>query len=149
MAILRFRTIKLIIAALVALALFAPAGATFAAEETGTGTLTAKGVGLVRLEGSGTLTINRGAGNVWVTGDATIQTSGKGRKTILADGTIRLTGYSGIITITGEDLVIRVEGGAIDLSATGKGNVLLKGKGSYSTASSSGTWTKVGITIGF
>jgi len=141
--------LKVMIAMVVALALLAPSGAAFAAEENGTGTITAKGVGFARIEGNGTVTINRGAGAVWVTGATDIQTSGRGRRTILADGTIRLTGYSGAITITGEQLVVKIEGGTIDLTAIGTGSVLLKGRGSYSVGDITGAWTKAGLTVGY
>jgi hypothetical protein len=145
----QFKWLMVMIGMLVALALLAPSGAAYAAEEEGTGTITAKGVGFVRIEGSGTVTINRGAGAVWVTGTTDIQTSGRGRKTLLPDGTIRLTGYSGAITVTGEHILVKIEGGAIDLTATGTGSVLLKGKGSYSVGDTTGPWTKAGVTIGY
>lgn len=144
-----FSWLKIMIALAMALALLAPAGAAFAAEEQGTGTLTAKGVGFVRVEGSGTLTISRGAGVIWVTGATDIQTSGRGRKTTMADGTIRLTGYTGAISITGEQVVVKIEGGAINLTASGAGSVLLKGKGSYTVGDTTGAWTKAGVKIGY
>lgn len=142
--------LRLMLAALVALTLggvaVAPAAA---AEATGSGTLTAKGVGTARIEGSGSVVIAGGAGTVWVNGADTITTEGKGRRTTLADGTVRLTGYSGRITIAGEELVVRVAGGAIELTATGTGSVVLAGKGTYSAGGKSGAWAKNGVTVTF
>jgi hypothetical protein len=138
---------KVLVGMLVGFALLAPSSAAFAAEQSGTGTITAKGVGYARIEGNGTVVVKHGAGTIWVTGASDIQTSGRGRKTTLADGTIRLTGYSGDITITGTALVVRIEGGAINLSASGTGSALLKGRGSYTAGELTGTWAKAGVTV--
>lgn len=140
---------RLIAATLLTMALLAPSGAALAAEEQGAGTITARGAGYVRLEGGGMVTIGRGAGVVWVTGAEEIKTEGRGRRTSLPDGTIRLTGYSGVITVTGQDMVVRVEGASIGLSATGSGNVFLKGRGGYTVGDGSGTWSKTGTTVTF
>ncbi|GAB4111326.1 MAG: hypothetical protein OHK0050_09670 [Roseiflexaceae bacterium] len=141
--------IRILFALAMAMALIALANTTFAAEETGIGSITAKGAGSAKLTSSGTITIAGGAGIVWVTGDADISTSGRGRRTTLPDGTIRLTGYSGTITISGESLVVRIEGGAINLTATGTGSVLLKGRGSYQVGDTTGTWSKSGTSVRF
>ena len=60
----QFNWIKVLVGMLVALALLAPSGAAFAAEQTGIGTITAKGVGYARIEGSGTVVVEHGAGNL-------------------------------------------------------------------------------------
>jgi len=125
------------------------AGAALAATETGTGTIQAHGVGVAALRGSGDVTIERGAGTVWVSGTAQIQTEGTGRRITLPDGTIRLTGYTGKVVISGEAITVRVAGGAINLTATGTGSVFLKGKGSYTVNETSGTWSRDGVVVQF
>jgi hypothetical protein len=143
------RTLKTIAAALILMSLLAPSGAALAAEESGSGTITAKGAGYARIEGDGTVVIAGGAGTIWITGAEDIQTTGKGRKTTFADGTIRLTGYSGTVTITGEDLVVKVEGAKINLTATGTGTAFLKGRGGYTVGSVTGSWVKAGKSVTF
>lgn len=122
---------------------------SLAAEVSGTGRLQATGVGGVRINGDGTVVIGRGAGTVWVTGADEIVTEGQGRRTVLPDGTVRLTGYSGAITISGDVMRVRILGGSIDVTATGSGEVLLKGYGTFETNAGSGNWTPQGVTINF
>ena len=143
----QFNWIKVLVGLFVACTLLAPSGAAFAAEQTGIGTITAKGVGYARIEGSGTVVVEHGAGTIWVTGASDIQTTGRGRRTTLANGTIRLTGYSGDVTTTGDALVVRIEGGAINLRATGTGSVLLKGHRSCTTGETHGTWARLGVKV--
>jgi hypothetical protein len=143
------RTLKTLAAMLLTLALLAPSGAALAAEESGSGTITAKGAGYARIEGDGTIIIGGGAGTIWITGAEEIKATGRGRKTTFADGTIRLTGYSGAVTITGEEMVVKIEGAKISLTATGTGSALLKGRGGYTVGSATGTWTKAGKSVSF
>lgn len=139
---------KAVLVAVVAVILGSVAAApASAAEVGGSGRLVAQGFGAARIEGSGSIVIAGGAGTVWVSGPATITTEGRGRRTTLPDGTIRLSGYSGRITITGDDLVVRVAGGAINLSATGTGRALLSGKGTYTAGNLSGLWSTSGVSV--
>lgn len=122
-------------------------GSALAAPVAGEGTLSATGVGTVGLTGSGTVAIGPGAGTVWVAGAEDIQVEGRGRRTVLPDGTVRLTGYSGSITIVGEDMRVRIAGGAIGVEAYGKGSAVLQGEGSYTTGNGSGNWTRNGQVV--
>ncbi len=139
----------LVVAAVVAVVLVSGAGVARADSSTGTGTLHAQGYGTVGIRGSGMVEIGQGAGTVWIKGADEIESEGRGRKTELPDGTIRLTGYSGEITITGQELQVRIVGGAIDVTATGTGTVVLRGQGTYETNSSSGEWSPDGEVVGY
>jgi hypothetical protein len=136
---------------LVALAVVMAAGAGVAQAQTatGTGTLHAYGYGSVHLSGSGTITIQEGAGTVWVDSADSIEADGRGRRVELPNGAIRLTGYSGTVQITGEDMRVRIVGGVIDLTASGSGSVWLNGEGTYETANSSGVWEVPAIKVEF
>ncbi len=131
------------------LALLAPAGVTLAAEAGGTGTLKAQGQGTVRLVGDGAVYIGRGAGTVWVKNAAQIMTEGKGRRTVLRDGTVRLTGYTGAITLIGEGMEVTVVGGAINLRADGSGTATLYGVGTYETDVAQGEWSREGVQVDY
>lgn len=124
-------------------------GAALAASVHGSGTLEAQGSGHATIKGSGEVRIEGGAGVVWVSGADELTAEGTGRRTILPDGTVRLTGYTGAITASGDDLTVRVSGRAIELSASGSGSAWLRGKGTYTTESTSGAWLARGLRVSY
>lgn len=132
-----------------AVVMVAGAGVAQAQTATGTGTLNVHGYGSVHLSGSGTITIQEGAGTVWVDSADSIEADGRGRRVELPNGAIRLTGYSGTVQITGEDMQLRIVGGVIDLTASGSGSVWLHGEGTYETTNSSGAWEVPAIKVEF
>lgn len=142
-------TTLLVLLALLVLT-FGGTGAAFAQTATGAGTLTASGEGVANIVGSGTVEIDHGAGVIWVRGADSIDTNGKGRRTELADGTIRLTGVTDGATIIGTEMGVRVHGYNVNLTATGSGSVWLRGRGSYETGNGdSGLWEPDGVRVDF
>ncbi|NJL03837.1 MAG: hypothetical protein HC911_02745 [Chloroflexaceae bacterium] len=120
-----------------------------AAEVSGTGTVTASGSGTAQINGSGTVQVGPGAGIIWVRGDADIQMDGRGRRTTLPDGTVRITGWPGTVTVSGSDIQVRVVGEAIELQANGTGTVRLFGVGTYTVGDVTGEWQEAGVSVNF
>lgn len=120
-----------------------------AADAAGSGTVTASGSGTALLTGSGTVEVGEGAGIIWVRGDADIQMDGRGRRTTLPDGTVRITGWPGTVTISGTDIQVRVIGEAIELTASGTGTARLVGVGTYTVGENSGEWLESGIVVSY
>ncbi|NOK61565.1 MAG: hypothetical protein GFH27_549311n28 [Chloroflexi bacterium AL-W] len=127
-------------------------GSTFAAnlaEEsvTGTGTLRATGSGTAQIGGSGQVIIQRGFGEVYVSGADSIDTVGRGYHEVLDDGRVRLQGIAGNVTIRGTNMSIKIIGGRVGFRADGNGTVTLKGQGLYDANGNNGRWTEEGVTL--
>lgn len=112
----------------------------------GTGTLTAKGNGLVVLRGNISVTLS-GAGILVIrdrVGDAQIQVTGRGFKKELKNGIAAYIGFDGQAQISGSAVDIALRGRNIELEATGTGHFLLRGHGSYHTIKDDDAWTTEG-----
>ncbi len=112
----------------------------------GTGTLTAKGKGLVALRGNLSATLS-GAGLLVIRdrgGDAKIEVTGRGFKKELKNGIVAYIGFDGKAEISGSKIDVALKGRNIELEATGTGRFLLRGYGSYHTEKDNGAWTKEG-----
>lgn len=110
----------------------------------GTGQLTASGDGLAGLRGNIIVNIS-GNGILWIrdpAGDAVIQVSGHGRRTELSNGWIRYAGFQGSAEVSGSRVTVALSGYDIHLEASGTGQYVLRGNGTYSTGKTSGSWTE-------
>ena len=124
---------------------------TVASAETveGTGTLWARGVGIAKVHGDGSVKVRGcGVGTVWVKGAERLEAHGVGIRREV-DGGVLFTGWWGKIVASGSELTVRMAGGLIKLTAEGTGRAYLKGCGRYHTDSAGGEWSPDGITIYF
>ncbi|MGQ9788950.1 MAG: hypothetical protein ACUVQM_06605 [Candidatus Hadarchaeaceae archaeon] len=117
----------------------------------GSGTLAAQGNGHIRLTGTGTVEIRAPiTGNLIVTPNATVVTSGDGTKTELGNGSFLYQGYDNAL-ITGTEITVVLEGNEIDIVASGTGMVKLTGYGTYKVygenQTGEGTWDAGGLTV--
>lgn len=115
----------------------------YAQQGSGTGTLTASGDGMATIRGNATSVIS-GNGILWIrdyAGDASIHVSGVGIKRVLPNGWIRYVGFHGEAQVTGSKVILMLSGYNIQLQATGTGQYLLRGEGTYSTGQDSSEWT--------
>ena len=116
-------------------------------ESKGTGKLTTHGDGIALLAGRGIVDL-RGNGTLWVkdaAGDATIEVRGHGEKKEFSDGWIQYSGFNGTAHIKGSRIGVIVAGVDIDLSAKGRGRVILWGHGSYEVNGQDGKWKASGL----
>jgi len=107
------------------------------------GTLTAAGDGIAILGGNGTVTI-AGNGILWVrdlAGGATIEVTGHGEKREFADGWLQYSGFNGDAYVEGTRIVVVLAGVDIELSAEGRGRVILWGHGSYEVSGRTADWS--------
>jgi hypothetical protein len=124
------------------------AGVASAEVVQGQGWLHARGAGVVVLRMSGDVEITgHGVGAVYVYGAEDIYAAGQGRRTDLPGGGVIFRGYRGKITISGEEMMVRMAGGKIDFVAEGEGRALLRGQGHYETRHGSGDWSAEGTTV--
>ena len=114
---------------------------------TGTGTLRAAGSGRAQIEGTGQVIIHRGFGEAYVSGADSIDIIGQGNQEVLDDGTVRLQGIAGNVTVRGANLSIQITGNRIAFRADGSGTVTLKGRGVYDANGINGRWTEEGVTL--
>ncbi len=99
----------------------------------GSGTLTAEGNGRVEITGTGTVQVLAPIdGNVLVTLNATVTTSGDGTTESIDNNWVLYQGYDNL-TITGTDMTAIIAGNGIDIIASGTGVVRLSGRGIFST----------------
>ncbi len=133
--------------ALLSTAMLAPQTA-LANSGGGTGTLVADGDGLAGIRGSGTVSIS-GNGILWIkdhAGDANINVSGNGIRTNRPDGWIRYSGFNGTVVVSGSQITVALSGYNIHLEATGTGQFVLRGNGSYTVEKDgiviTGAWTE-------
>lgn len=113
----------------------------------GHGTLYAKGAGFAEIHGDGSVVIQgHGVGTVWVKGAEALQAQGQGRRQPHRGG-VFFTGWKGQITVSGSNVIVRIEGGIIGFTAQGTGTALLIGHGIYRIGDKSGEWDPLGIVI--
>gem|GEM_PF-5638208 len=99
----------------------------------GSGTLTAEGNGRVEITGTGTVQVLAPiVGNVLVTSNATVITSGDGTTENIDNNWIQYEGYDNL-NITGTDMSVIIAGNGIDIIASGTGIVRISGRGIFST----------------
>lgn len=124
------------------------AGLASAETIRGQGWLKATGSGEAVLRMSGQVEINgHGVGAVYIYGAEDIQAQGNGRRTNLAGGGVIFRGYEGTITVSGEQMRVKLTGTQIDFTAQGQGVAHLRGRGYYETAHTSGDWNNRGFDI--
>lgn len=122
----------------------------FAQSGSGTGTLTAQGTGIAWFSGSGTATVS-GSGILRIRdygndAQVTVQAT-KGTKRVLANGWTRYVGFEGTVTITGDTFYVELGGRNINMNLDGTGKYVLRGAGTYTTSTDSGSWTTVVKTL--
>ena len=142
------KTLSLVMVALVLVTSMGFASAVHADDTDGTanakgvGRLTAEGDGIALLAGRGVIDL-RGHGILWVkdaAGDAIIIVNGHGEVTRFPDGWIQYAGLRGTAHIKGSKIRVVVAGTDIELSARGRGRVLLWGHGTYNINGELGRW---------
>lgn len=142
------RTLSLVLVAVVMVASLGFAPAVYAEDADadvkvkGTGKLTAEGDGIALLAGRGTVELT-GNGILWikdVAGNATIEVKGYGKKKVFPDGWIQYSGFHGTAKVRGSRIGVIVAGVDIDLSAQGRGRVILWGHGTYEINGQKGEW---------
>jgi len=121
------------------------------------------GTGYLKASGSGTVSVDMaGAIRMAVDGDATIvDLAGDARVHIASPGaraaesealtgqsTYELTGFQGLIAVTGSDFTVEVEGFAA-FRAKGSGTAELTGEGVWKTRNDWGFWSPAGAVLGF
>lgn len=124
--------------------------------------------GKVRVRGTGKLWAN-GDGEATVSGNATVELTGEDGELELHDkggdmietvtgfGDRRVTGQiirytgSGSATVSGSDIVVKIEASNVDLYAEGTGKAKLKGTGTYKTCGADAcvedAWTSAGVDV--
>ncbi|MFH0860065.1 MAG: hypothetical protein V1921_02595 [Candidatus Altiarchaeota archaeon] len=124
--------------------------------------------GKVRVRGTGKLWA-AGDGEATISGNATVELTGEDGELELHDkggdmietvtgfGDRRVTGQiirysgSGTATVSGSDIVVKLEASNVDLYAEGTGKAKLKGTGTYKTcgtgACAEGAWTSAGVDV--
>jgi hypothetical protein len=117
----------------------------------GTGTLVAQGSGSIHLTGTGTVEVRAPIdGNMIVSPNATVTTSGNGVKTLLGNGFYQYQGYDNAL-ITGTNITVDINGNGIDIVASGTGRVRITGTGTYQcygeNQTGEGNWNANGITV--
>lgn len=108
----------------------------------GIGKLQAQGDGISILYGKGTVELS-GSGTLWIkdnTGDAKIDVTGYGVKKEFPDGWIQYSGFHGNVNVKGTAIRVILSGVDINLSAKGRGGVVLWGHGTYTMNGVSGQW---------
>jgi hypothetical protein len=117
---------------------------------SGTGTVTAQGKGLAWFSGSGAATVS-GSGELRIRdygNDAQVNVQAtKGVKRVLANGWTRYIGFEGTVTITGDTFYVELGGANINMSLNGTGKYVLRGAGTFSTATEAGSWTTMTKTL--
>lgn len=109
----------------------------------GRGTLTAAGDGIAALGGNGAVNIT-GNGMLWVrdlAGGATVEVTGYGEKREFANGWLQYSGFDGEAHVAGTRIVVVLAGVDIELSAEGRGRVILWGHGSYEINGRTADWS--------
>lgn len=124
-------------------------GASPAAAQTATGigTITARGTGEATIVGSGQVVVYKGFGELLISGADDIITAGRGVREDLPDGSVRLTGWAGDVTVRGTDLTVSIRGARVGFRADGSGEVSLRGRGAYEVNGLRGRWTAAGTTL--
>ena len=115
----------------------------------GSGTLRTEGRGLARLEcrEAEVSIMGRGVGVIVIKGAEVVRAEGRGRRINQPDGTVYLYGWEGSVFVSGERMLVRIEGGHIEFTATGTGRAFLRGQGSYWVNGREHAWSEDGDTI--
>lgn len=138
------------VALLVGLGLASVAAASETVVIEGKGTLYAKGAGIARLHGDGTVRIwGHGVGTVLVKGAERIRAEGHGIRRNLDNGWVLFAGWQGQIHLAGKDMTVRMRGGIIEFVAHGSGRAFLRGVGTYCVGRHCGPWTREGVVIAY
>lgn len=133
-----------LVPAIVALSLLGASSATAAEPATstatrsvvvaGSGTLAARGAGVVRLAGSYVLVGAMDGGSIRIVGSSpwtTIRVTGWTSKTRLADGTLIFRGVHGSFFVAGRTIITTIESTRVRFVVTGHGRAILRGRGEY------------------
>ena len=112
------------------------------AKAQGNGALTAEGDGIAILGGKGRVHVE-GNGILWIkdfAGNASIEVTGTGEKTVFPDGWVQYAGFHGQADVAGTRIIVVIAGVDIELSAEGRGRVILWGHGTYERNGQDGEW---------
>lgn len=114
----------------------------------GKGLLTANGRGVATLEGDGKFVVE-GAGQLMIIAGPNdkLETSGFGNERV--EGNKHFYTGGGKVTVTGNNLTIRLDGKIKSIRALGRGSATLIGSGEYEVGRISGQWSSAGCTISF
>ena len=152
-ALLKKRTLSITILTSLLLILAVPVVVNAQVVVGGTGTLQAQGDGTAAVQGAGTVTISGNGGLIIYDrdGDATIEISGVGQRSVESTRNgrqyVRYIGFNGTATITGESFTVILRGTGIELNAEGTGRAWLKGRGTYIVNGNEGEWSAGGTYI--
>jgi len=134
-----------------ALLIALPVGVALAQEEEPSQeehTLTANGYGLAIVGGWGSVDIHaHGASVIWIRGADTLEITGDGEREDTDEGVVKLTDWTGEIHAEGERFIVRMVGGKLDFTATGRGRAFLQGYGTFQVDDHEGRWTWRGVHI--
>lgn len=136
--------------AVLALLVAFPVSIVFAQEETPPEEhlLTANGYGLAIVGGWGSVDIHaHGASVIWIRGADTLEITGDGEREDMDDGVVKLTDWTGEIHAEGERLIVRMVGGKLDFTASGRGRAFLQGYGTFQADDHEGRWAWRGVHI--
>jgi len=111
-------------------------------------TLTANGYGLAQIGGWGSVDIHAHGGSIiWIANADTLEISGDGGREEMDGGAVKLTNWDGDIHAAGERFSVRLVGGELDFSATGRGRAYLQGCGTFQLDDHQGHWAWQGMHI--
>ena len=111
-------------------------------------TLMANGYGLAQIGGWGSVDIHAHGGSIiWIANADTLEISGDGGREEIDGGVVKLTNWAGEIHATGQRFAVRLVGGQLDFSATGRGRAFLLGYGTFQIDDHQGRWTWRGVHI--
>ena len=111
-------------------------------------TLTANGYGLAQIGGWGSVDIHAHGGSIiWIANADTLEITGDGGREEMDGGVVKLTDWDGEIHVTGERFSVRMVGGQLDFSATGRGRAFMLGHGTFQIDDHQGRWTWKGVHI--
>jgi len=138
-------------AGLLALLLASPISVALAQEEAEPPqehTLTADGYGLALIGGWGSVDIHAHGGSIiWIANADTLDISGDGGREEMDGGVVKLTNWDGEIHVAGQRFSVRMVGGQLDFSATGRGRAFLQGYGTFQIDDHEGRWAWRGVHI--
>lgn len=125
----------------------------FAGDEVfkGKGTISAQGNGVIKLKGSGDIEIS-GDGVLWIVDcsideNLQVQVQGAGEKMMTPGFIYAYRGFNGTATVSGGPMKMVLQGKDIDFTASGKGKLYLRGKGTYQRGNLVKEWSEFGEEI--
>jgi hypothetical protein len=140
-------------AGLLALLLAMPLGVAMAQETSEPETeqehtLVADGYGLAQVGGWGRVDIRAHGGSViWIVNAETLEITGDGGREETDSGVVKLTNWVGEIHASGKRFAVRLVGGQLDFTATGRGRAYLQGYGTFQLDEHEGRWRWRGMHI--